>query len=77
MVSHFTPDNVKKQSKKIFRIRGNKTYLLKKEVPENFKNKVEGKDYFKLNLNSETLYKVNKHKENQTDTYYKELPKVL
>ena len=75
LVSHYTPDNVKKQSKKIVRIRGNKAYLLKKELPENFKNKVEGKDYIKLNLNSETLYKVNKHKENQTDTYYKELPK--
>ncbi len=75
LVLHFTPDNVKKQSKKIVRIRGNKTYLLKKELPENFKNKVEGKDYFKLNLDSETLYKVTKHKENQTDTYYKELPK--
>ncbi len=75
LVSHYTPDNVKKQSKKIVRIRGNKTYLLKSELPEKFNNKVEGKDYFKLNLDSETLYKVTKHKENQTDTYYKELPK--
>lgn len=75
LVSHYTPDNVKKQSKKIVRIRGNKTYLIKKELPQQFKNKVEGKDYFKLNLDSETLYRVNKHKENQTDTYYKELPK--
>lgn len=75
LISHFTPDNVKKQSKKIVRVRGKKTYLLKSELPEGFKNKVEGKDYFKLIFDSEILYKIPKNKEKHTDTYYKELPK--
>lgn len=75
LISHFTPDNVKKQSKKIVRVRGKKTYLLKSELPGGFKNKVEGKDYFKLIFDSEILYKIPKNKEKHTDTYYKELPK--
>ena len=36
LVSHYTPDNVKKQSKKVVRVRGKKNYLLKSELPEGF-----------------------------------------
>ncbi len=75
LVSHYTPDNVKKQSKKIVRVRGKKKYLLKSELPEGFKNKIEGKDYFKLIFDSAILYRIPKNKEKHSDTYYKELPK--
>ena len=75
LVSHFTPDNVKKQSKKIVRKRGSKMFVLKSELPKSFKNKKEGKDYFKLTYDSRILYKIPKNKENQTDSYYEELPK--
>ena len=71
LVSHYTPDNVKKQSKKIVRIRGKKQFrdenLLDKSgntIPISGKrlneaeilSKVEGKDYFKIQNNNETLY---------------------
>ncbi len=71
LVSHYTPDNVKKQSKKIVRIRGKKQFrdenLLDKSgnpIPIYGKrlneveilSKVEDKDYFKIQKNSETLY---------------------
>lgn len=75
LVSHFTPDNVKKQSKKIIRVRGKKSYSIKSELPKGYENKVEGKDYFKLIFDSEILYKIPKNKAKQTDSYYEELPK--
>jgi CRISPR-associated endonuclease Csn1 len=71
LVSHYTPDNVKKQSKKIVRIRGKKQFrdenlldkrgntipIFGKSLNEvEFQSKVEGKDYFKIQKNSETLY---------------------
>ena len=71
LVSHYTPDNVKKQSKKIVRIRGKKQFrdenLLDKRgntIPIFGKrlneveilSKDEGKDYFKIQNNNETLY---------------------
>ncbi len=72
LVSHYTPDNVKKQSKKIVRIRGKKQFrdenLLDKSgnaIPIFGKrlneveilSKIEGKDYFKIQRNkNETLY---------------------
>ena len=71
LVSHYTPDNVKKQSKKIVRIRGKKQFrdenLLDKKgnaIPNFGKrlnevevlSKVEGKDYFKIQKNNENLY---------------------
>ena len=77
LVSHFTPDNVKKQSKKIVRKRGSKVFVLKNELPESFKNKKEGKDYFTINFKNKILYKVPKYKYNLFDTYYEELPRNL
>jgi len=71
LVSHYTPDNVKKQSKKIVRIRGKKQFrdenlldkrgntipIFGKSLNEvEIRSKVEGKDYFKIQKNSETLY---------------------
>ena len=71
LVSHYTPDNVKKQSKKIFRIRGkkqfrdeilldkngNSTPIFGKRLNEvEISSKAEGKDYFKIQNNNETLY---------------------
>jgi len=71
LVSHYTPDNVKKQSKKIIRIRGKKQFrdenlldkigniipIFGKRLNEvEILSKVEGKDYFKIQKNSETLY---------------------
>jgi CRISPR-associated endonuclease Csn1 len=71
LVSHYTPDNVKKQSKKIVRIRGKKQFrdenlldkggntipIFGKSLNEvEIRSKVEGKDYFKIQKNNETLY---------------------
>ncbi len=71
LVSHYTQDNVKKQSKKIVRVRGKKQFrdenLLDKRgivIPIFGKrlneveilSKVEGKDYFKILKNNEILY---------------------
>jgi len=71
LVSHYTPDNVKKQSKKIVRIRGKKQFrdenvldkkgntipIFGKRLNEvGISSKIEGKDYFKIIRNNETVY---------------------
>nr|WP_315165406.1 type II CRISPR RNA-guided endonuclease Cas9 [uncultured Flavobacterium sp.] len=71
LVSHYTPDNVKKQSKKIVRVRGKKQFrdenLLdisgntipifgKRLNKVEILSKVEGKDYFKIQKNDKSLY---------------------
>lgn len=53
LVSHHTPDNVKKQAKKIIRIRGKKQYLAEMTQDENSK-KVPQKDE-----NGKIIYKLN------------------
>jgi len=53
LVSHYTPDNVKKQSKKIVRIRGKKQYVAEVEKDEN------GKSIPKKDSNSNIIYKLN------------------
>ncbi|MGL2995024.1 type II CRISPR RNA-guided endonuclease Cas9 [Flavobacterium sp. TSSA_36] len=53
LVSHHTPDNVKKQSKKIIRVRGKKQYLAEMTKDENSK-KVPRKDE-----NGKIIYKLN------------------
>ncbi len=52
LVSHYTPDNVKKQSKKIVRIRGKKQYVAEIERGEN------GKAIPKENANGKVIYKL-------------------
>ena len=54
LVSHFTPDNVKKQSKKIIRIRGKKQYVA--EIIRDEK----GKAIPKKDKNGKTIYKLDK-----------------
>ena len=71
LVSHYTPDNVKKQSKKIVRIRGKKQFrdenlldkrgntipIFGKSLNEvEIRSKVEGNDYFKIQKNNESIY---------------------
>ena len=71
LISHHTPDNVKKQSKKIVRIRGKKQFrdenvldkkgstipIFGKRLNEvQISSKIEGKDYFKIQKNNETIY---------------------
>lgn len=59
LVSHYTPDNVKKQSKKIFRIRGKKQYVA--EIERDLNGKVipkksaDGKVIYKLDKNGKKL----------------------
>ena len=53
LVSHFTPDNVKKQSKKIVRIRGKKQYVAEIDKNEN------GKAIVKKDTNNKIIYKLN------------------
>lgn len=67
LVSHFTPDNVKKQSKKIVRVRGKKQYVAEIERDE------KGKAIPKKDDNGKIIYKVNNKGEkiprlNQGDT---------
>ncbi|POS00948.1 CRISPR-associated endonuclease Csn1 [Flavobacterium croceum DSM 17960] len=59
LVSHFTPDNVKKQSKKIVRVRGKKQFIAEierdgkgKAIP---KKDVNGKIIYKLDKNGKKL----------------------
>jgi len=54
LVSHYTPDNVKKQSKKIIRIRGKKQYIAETEKD------VHGKTVLKIDANQKIIYKVGK-----------------
>lgn len=54
LVSHYTPDNVKKQSKKIVRVRGKKQYVAEIERDEN------GKAIPKKDSNGKTIYKLGK-----------------
>lgn len=53
LVSHYTPDNVKKQSKKIFRVRGKKQFIAEIE------RDVKGKAIPKKDLNGKVIYKLN------------------
>lgn len=53
LVSHYTPDNVKKQAKKVIRIRGKKQYVAEIEKDVNGKTKV------KKDTNGKTIYKLN------------------
>ncbi len=53
LVSHYTPDNVKKQSKKIVRVRGKKQYIAEIERNEN------GKAIPKKDSNGKIIYKLN------------------
>ena len=53
LVSHFTPDNVKKQSKKIVRVRGKKQYVAEIERDE------KGKAIPKKDINGKVIYKLN------------------
>lgn len=55
LVSHYTPDNVKKQSKKILRVRGKKQYVAEIERNEN------GKATSKKDGNGKIIYKLDKH----------------
>ncbi|CAM2952976.1 CRISPR-associated endonuclease Csn1 [Flavobacterium succinicans] len=62
LVSHHTPDNVKKQAKKIIRIRGQKQYLAEmtqeengKKVPQKDEN---GKIIYKLNTDGKRIPRV-------------------
>lgn len=54
LVSHYTPDNVKKQSKKIVRIKGKKQY-----VAETGKD-INGKTVLKKDANQKIIYKIDK-----------------
>lgn len=53
LVSHFTPDNVKKQSKKIVRVRGKKQYVAEIE------RDAKGKAISKKDANGKVIYKLN------------------
>lgn len=53
LVSHYTPDNVKKQSKKIVRVRGKKQYIAEIERNET------GKAIPKQDANGKIIYKLN------------------
>lgn len=57
LVSHFTPDNVKKQSKKILRVRGKKQYAAEIE------RDVDGKSITKKDSNGKIIYKLDKEGE--------------
>lgn len=52
LVSHYTPDNVKKQSKKIIRLRGKKQYVAEIEKD------VNGKNIPKKDANNKIIYKL-------------------
>ncbi|WP_306353674.1 type II CRISPR RNA-guided endonuclease Cas9 [Flavobacterium sp. '19STA2R22 D10 B1'] len=54
LISHYTPDNVKKQSKKIIRIRGKKQYVAETEKNGN------GKTVLKKDFNQKIIYKIDK-----------------
>src|SRR5690606_26476916 len=54
LVSHFTPDNVKKQSKKVLRVRGKKQYVAEIE------RDVNGKAISKKDSNGKIIYKLDK-----------------
>jgi CRISPR-associated endonuclease Csn1 len=54
LVSHYTPDNVKKQSKKIVRVRGKKQYIAEIERDE------KGKAIPKKDVNGKVIYKLDK-----------------
>lgn len=55
LVSHFTPDNVKKQSKKIVRVRGKKQFIA--EIERDGK----GKAIPKIDANGKIIYKLDKN----------------
>ncbi len=54
LVSHFTPDNVKKQSKKVLRVRGKKQYVAEIDRDKN------GKAIPKKDKNGKIIYKLDK-----------------
>ena len=54
LVSHYTPDNIKKQSKKIVRIRGKKQYVAETIID------VNGKTLIQQDANEKIIFKLNK-----------------
>lgn len=88
LVSHYTPDNVKKQAKKIIRVRGKKQFrdefLLDKNInpipvfgkrlsQKEIISKIENKDYFKVVINNEErFYEYLKDKDKRI--VYKKVP---
>ncbi|MBF7091907.1 type II CRISPR RNA-guided endonuclease Cas9 [Flavobacterium sp. ALJ2] len=52
LVSHHTPDNIKKQSKKIVRIRGKKQYVAETEKD------INGKTILRMDANQKIVYKI-------------------
>lgn len=54
LISHHTPDNIKKQSKKIFRIRGKKQYVAETEKD------IDGKTILRKDVNQKIIYKIGK-----------------
>lgn len=54
LISHYTPDNVKKQSKKIIRIRGKKQYVAETEKD------INGKTVLKKDANQNIIYNIDK-----------------
>jgi CRISPR-associated endonuclease Csn1 len=55
LVSHYTPDNVKKQSKKIVRVRGKKQYVAEIDIDNN------GKAIPKKDANNKIIYKLDEN----------------
>tara|TARA_R110001583_G_scaffold43583_1_gene138728 strand:+ start:183 stop:4595 length:4413 start_codon:yes stop_codon:yes gene_type:complete len=53
LISHYTPDNVKKQSKKIVRVRGKKQYVTEVEID------LHGKRIPRKDANGKIIYKLN------------------
>ena len=58
LISHYTPDILPKQTRKKVRKRGIIEYSIIKQLSDEFKNKQEGKDYFKIVKNGVEMYKI-------------------
>jgi len=58
LISHYTPDILPKQTKKKLRSRGIIKYSFKKYLPKEYKEKQEGKDYFKIVENGTEMFKI-------------------
>ena len=76
-IVHQTKDVLPAQTKRKFRKRGKIQYRYLNELPKEFKNKKEGKDYFVINKNGKTTFKVPMFLEGDTvrgslhlDTFY-------
>ncbi|MCR9062655.1 MAG: hypothetical protein NXI00_01750 [Cytophagales bacterium] len=66
LIVNYENNKILNQAVRKVRKRGKIQYVLKEQLPDNMKNKKEGIDYFKVQVDGEVMYKVPRYKRGDT-----------